>query len=118
MKIEWIPAPENAEKTRQILEEQGAKMQIRMGFDPLNAILIVAGITVIADSIVRLYRDVTYAGVLIDATSETVKVKEMPGWPREQVLVITPQGTHFFQGSKISLPGEIAELNKMLGGAA
>jgi hypothetical protein len=115
MKFEWIPTSENAETTRSILNEEGAEIKQQLGLGPLSAIGIAAGVAILARVFVRLYKDLKYSGVLIDATTTPIRIKEMPGWPREQVLVVTAEGAKFLEGSKLASIEEVSKLKRLLG---
>jgi hypothetical protein len=95
----WIPSEERAEKTREILNQEGAVSE-NLAFEPMTTIAIALGAATLATVLLRLYKEARYPGVLIDATRDPIEIREMTSWSRQQVLVITAESAQFheFQG--------------------
>ncbi|WP_067719515.1 hypothetical protein [Nocardia yamanashiensis] len=97
MELVWITSPEHRDSTARALTEAGAELKKRAGFEPITTLLVVAAVGAVASALRSLYADARYRGVLIDMTKSPVEVREMPGWDRNQVLVITAAGPQFHQ---------------------
>jgi hypothetical protein len=95
MEILWRASDDLSELTRESLTDAGAEVEPRQGFEPITAILLIASVSVLAKAFSRLVRDSRFKGVMIDATKNPVEVREMPGWDRSQVLLITDTGGTF-----------------------
>lgn len=76
---------------------QGRPIRPRLGFEPLTTLAVVAGITVLVRALRKLFADARYRGVMIDLTKNPVEMRDMPGWDRRQVLVVTTDGPQFHQ---------------------
>jgi hypothetical protein len=95
--ITWLATETTYATTQEALRDSGAEVRGRMGFEPLTTLGIVAGAVVLANALRRLFADLRYHGVMIDATKDPVEVREMPGWSRNQVLIMTADGPHLHQ---------------------
>ena len=97
IELTWQPAPGHEKETVDALKSAGAPLRTGLGFEPITVISTALAVTALVRALVELYRDARYMGVLIDATGERVQVREMPGWPRKQVLVLTDGGPQFYR---------------------
>jgi hypothetical protein len=91
----WHPAPGHETEVVTVLRSEGAQIRSGLGFEPLTTIVVALGLSSLVGALIKLYRDARYKGVLIDATAKPIVVREMPGWSRRQVLVITKEGAQF-----------------------
>ncbi|MGI5292898.1 hypothetical protein ACQEVF_57640 [Nonomuraea polychroma] len=97
MDIVWLATETTYETTQEALRDSGAQVRKRMGFEPLTTLGIIAGVAVLARALRKLFTDSRYRGVLIDTTKSPIEVREMPGWDRNQVLIVTTEGPQFHQ---------------------
>jgi hypothetical protein len=95
--IVWLATDTTYETTQEALRDSGAQLQKRLGFEPLTTLGIVAGAAILARVLGKLFRDNRYGGVMIDLTKSPVEVREMPGWDRTQILIVTAEGPQFHQ---------------------
>ncbi len=117
IELVWHPAPGHERKTVSALKEAGAPLRTGLGFEPITVISTALAATALVRALIELYRDAAYAGVLIDATGERVEVREMPGWPRKQVLVISADGPRFYRpDAKESAADSLAKIAELLHG--
>jgi hypothetical protein len=94
-RFSWITVPDSRHDVVKSLEDAGADVERRTGFEPLTIIAFASGLVVLARAVYRLFRDAKVRGVLIDATKDPVEIREMPGWQRSNVLVLTVSGPVF-----------------------
>jgi hypothetical protein len=92
MNIEWVCADGARDTTVAALEEAGAEVRRRSGFEPLTTIAAAAGVVALARALRKLFQDSRFHGVMIDVTKSPAEVREMPGWDRRQVLVVSAAG--------------------------
>jgi hypothetical protein len=96
MELVWYPSPGHETETLEAVKNEDSRIRGGLGFEPLTAIASVLAVAALIRVLTKLYRDTRYKGVLIDATRHPVEVREMPGWSRRQVLVITSRGAQFY----------------------
>jgi hypothetical protein len=114
MQISWIAT--KADDTIAALSAEGAEIEKRRPFDPMTTIAVVAAGTILVKALVRLYQDIHYRGVIIDATRDPIQIREMPEWPRQQALVITAKGPQLFEISDPkSADADLRDLIKLVG---
>ena len=112
----WRPAPGHETEVVNILNSEGAQIRSGLGFEPITAIAVALGLNALVGALIKLYRDARYKGVLIDATVKPVEVREMPGWSRRQVLVITKEGAQFHDADEGESPADaLGKIAKFLG---
>jgi hypothetical protein len=115
MEISWYPAESGIDEIKDVLKTEGAEVRNRMGFDPLSTITVVAAGAVLVRALMRLYKDARYKGVIIDITRKPVEVREMSGWPRQQVLLVSAEGARFIEvGDTVSGFENLNQLTKLL----
>jgi hypothetical protein len=110
----WIPSEDRMEKTREILGQEGAISE-NLSFEPLTTIGIALAGATLATVLLRLFKEAQYPGVLIDATRDPIEIKEMTGWNRQQVLVITAESAQFHEFEGGSTDAAIKALVDQLG---
>lgn len=116
MELVWHLTPGHGTETLDALESEGAPIRRGLGFEPLTAIATALAVSALIRVLIKLYRDARYTGVLIDATSNPVEIREMSGWSRKQVLVITSEGAQFYTaGADESAADALGQINKLLG---
>ena len=113
MDLVWQTTAENRKSTVSALESSGAEVRERRGFEPVTAIAAVAGVIAVSRAIGKVFRDLTQHGVVIDMTRSPVEIRDMPGWSRNQVLVIAAEGPTFHEFSNAD---DLAALLKAAGG--
>lgn len=95
MKIVWVCAEETRDATVAALESGGAEVRQRSGFEPLTTIALTAGAIALCRALRQLFQDTRFHGVIVDLTKSPVEVREMPGWDRRQVLLVSEGGPQF-----------------------
>jgi hypothetical protein len=91
--VSWHATDETSARTTiDILRAENIEIRERLGLEPLTTIGVVLAAAALLRVLTRLYKDVRYKGVLIDATRRPIEVREMPGWPRQQLLLISSEG--------------------------
>jgi hypothetical protein len=91
--VSWHATDENSARTTiDILRAENIEIRERLGLEPLTTIGVVLAAAALLRVLTRLYKDVRYKGVVIDATRRPIEVREMPGWPRQQLLLISSEG--------------------------
>ena len=90
--IEWHTTPEKAQDTNQALIDEGAPIRKGLGFEPMTVISIAIAVAPLIKSLVKLYQQSKYKGVIIDTTRDPIEIREMPGWSSKKVLLITEEG--------------------------
>jgi len=91
--VSWHATDETSARTTiDILRAENIEIRERLGLEPLPTIGVVLAAAALLRVLTRLYKDVRYKGVLIDATRRPIEVREMPGWPRQQLLLISSEG--------------------------
>jgi hypothetical protein len=93
----WIPSPDNLDSTARALTDAGGELKKRAGFEPITTLIVAASAIAVVSALRSLFADARYRGVLIDATKQPIEVREMPGWDRTQILIITHDGPQFHQ---------------------
>jgi hypothetical protein len=115
MNIVWQLTPGLEEETTTALKSEGVKVRSGFGLEPITTIATVLAVASLVKVLIKLYKDTRYTGVMIDATKDPAEIKEMPGWPRQQVLVITSEGAKFFEGgADESAAGELGKIAELL----
>lgn len=115
MEMSWYPAESHVNETDAALKAEGAQVRDRMGFEPLSTIAVIAAVAVLVRALMRLYKDARYKGVIIDITRKPVEVREMPGWPRQQVLLVSAEGPRLIEvGDTASGLENLNQLTKLL----
>ncbi len=115
MEIRWHPAEPHHNETTAALKTEGAQVRDRMGLEPLTTITVIAAGAVLVRALMRLYKDARYKGVIIDITRKPVEVREMSGWPRQQVLLVSAEGAKFIEvGDTASGLENLNQLTKLL----
>ena len=79
MNLVWHPTPGHESETVGALKSEGARIRDGLGFEPLTTIATALAVAALVRVLIKLYRDARYTGVLIDATSDPVEIREMPG---------------------------------------
>jgi hypothetical protein len=116
MELIWYLTPGRETETVNALKAEGAPIRSGLGFEPLTTIATVLAVTALVQALINLYRDARYTGVVIDATSDPIEIREMPGWSRKEVLVITTKGATFHSASADeSAAGELRKIAELLG---
>jgi hypothetical protein len=93
MDVSWYSTDENNARTMlDILRAEGVQVRERLGFEPLTTIGVVVAAGALLRVLTRLYKDARYKGVVIDATRHPIEIREMAGWPRQQLLLISSEG--------------------------
>ncbi|MFC8202223.1 hypothetical protein ACFUTV_43630 [Streptomyces sp. NPDC057298] len=112
MEITWRAADGMQEDTRVLLAAAGADVRPRSGFEPLTTIAVVVSVGLLVKCIGKMFKDIRYKGLIIDATRQPIEVREMPNWDRSEVLLITASGATFHQFASEDV---LAELLSRLG---
>ena len=97
MDLVWLTDDATRAQTTEILRGSGAQVKDRAGFEPMTTLMVSAGVVALARALTKLYRDARYRGVIIDTSKNPVEVRQMPGWDRQQVLLISTGGSEFHQ---------------------
>lgn len=113
-RFSWITVPDSRDDVVKSLEDAGADVERRTGFEPLTIIAFASGLVVLARAVYRLFRDAKVRGVLIDATKDPVEIREMQGWQRSNVLVLTASGPVFHDFAEVG-EEDIASILEGLG---
>jgi hypothetical protein len=100
MDVIWATSEATREDTITALQESGAQIIPRAGFEPLTTIAVAAGVVALCRTLRSMAKDGKYRGVIIDVTKSPVEVREMPGWDRQQVLVVSATGAQFHSFEK------------------
>ena len=115
MEISWHPAESRVDEIAAALRAEGAQVRDRLGFEPLSTIAAVVAGAALVRVLMRLYKDARYRGVVIDITRKPAEVREMPGWPRQQVLLVSAEGARFLEvGDTASGLENLDQLGKLL----
>lgn len=115
MNIVWHLTPGQEKEVQNALKNEGAPIRVGLGFEPITTIATIIAVTALVKAIINLYRDGKYKGVMINATVDPVEIREMPGWPARQVLVITAEGAKFYEpGTGESPAGELGKIVELL----
>lgn len=116
MNFVWHLTPGLEGPTATALKSEGVKVRSGMGFEPVTTIAAALAVASLVKVLIKLYKDARYTGVVIDMTKDPAEIKEMPGWPRQQVLVITAEGAQFFNGgADDSAADELSKIATLLG---
>jgi hypothetical protein len=116
MNLVWHLTPGHEDETANALKGEGVKVRGGLGFEPITTIATVLAVTSLVKVLIKLYKDNRYKGVIIDATKDPAEIKEMPGWPSQQVLVLTAEGAKFFSGgADASAADELGKIAQLLG---
>jgi len=110
--VTWKLSNSTTNLVTESLARNGIKVRQGLGIEPLTGLLIVLSIKIIINVIRDIYKDINYAGLIIDTTKSPIEIKDMPQWDRSQVLLITVSGADLvvFKNGK----GDLDKLLKLL----
>lgn len=114
--VEWVVPASASYATRADLRQSGAELQpddrsftppagqeadySEASFEPLVVIAGLMGLVFLARRVMSLIRDARQDGLIVDARTQPIQVRPHPSLDRGQLLVLTTNGSQFFERSK------------------
>ncbi len=94
LKVDWNVSKDLHKTVERLCEAEGLKRRRGLGIEPLTIGMMTLSAVLLIKILHSLIKDLKHGGMLIDATKDSIEVRDMPSWDRKKVVILTKEGVN------------------------